>query len=204
MLRAPLRRNWGLSVPELLVAAAVFGLLTMIVFALFRLALAAWTKTDGENTVLSTARMIGQRIIAQAQESSAGGLTVEPSGHALSLLTARDSLGQVQRDSDLALLWQEYRIYWWDNTTARIMTRQVTTVPGSEPHPLPDVDFGSGARPLSYYCTAGRVAARNIALANFEYGAQVLEVKLMTAVKKPGENQFETVELEFSARPRNS
>ncbi len=204
MLRAPLKRNRGLTVAELLISALVFGLLTMLIFAFFKMALAAWAKTDGENTVLSTARMVGQRIVAQVQESSVEGLTVDASGIALGLLSARDEGGQVQRDADLALLWQEYRVYWWDRTTARMMVRELAQSPSPEPLPMTAADLGSGPQPLAFYCSGGRIVARNIALTQFELGGQVLKVKLMTAVKKPGENQFETVELEFSARPRNN
>lgn len=167
-------RQKGLSVPELLLACFFVGLLTAFVFSSYHMGLRAVFKSQAHNELLTQIQIAARKIGEPMEQSSGLSVSIDqtPNAEAISYLTNVNEDGRSVFFPELSAFptgnpdWQAYMIFYFDQPRQVLRYRRVNLVPSAVQHhsptPIELYDPGSGAQPLSYYCTGGQQIARMI------------------------------------------
>lgn len=191
------------SLLEVMVAAGVMGLLVTAVFAIFRMGIAAWFKTDGLAELTQQGQLVGARWVRDAEVTCAAAVTVSPS--AICFPSALDDTGNYVLDNTTSeLIWQSYRIYYLDSPSGEVRWLEVPIDPPTRTVvPIEAYDPGGGARPLASYLTGGRVLARSVTVFQSSLNGRMSWLTMEARKRRPNSQQIEVQQNIFSAMMRN-
>ena len=201
-------RQSGSTMVEMLVAAAILGVLITTVFAVYLMGTRASAKGDTQSELLESLRMATLRIGRELEVSAKAGISVNPAQDAIALLSPEDPNGAyLVEPSTPEVHWQKYVIYYRDGSDNTLRRREVVVVVGapewSEAGIIDGYDSGSGAQPLDSYTSGGQVVARNISQARFEVNDGLVRTFLQAQKRRYGRTDPETLELTSATYPRN-
>lgn len=126
------RRTAGATLIDILVASFVLGLLTTMLFALFRTGIVGLKKVENQSELLRELQLLSLKISRELQESSFRSLSVSPDGHTVAFLSADDANDNFQMDEFGRPLWQKFILYHFDATESVVRR---TEVPYLSPEP---------------------------------------------------------------------
>lgn len=161
-----MKRKAGVTLIELSVASTILLILTGILFAAWSSGAQAWLTASQKGDLLVKAQLAFRKIERSLQASSGQSRAYEntPSG-CLSFASSfglNDTPGSTQFVSlnSGEVQWQKYVVVYHVLTNHQLMWHELSIPTGNPaytvPTPLPNVDFGSGAQPLSSYRISGK------------------------------------------------
>lgn len=184
----PVRRPWGMTLIDLMVAMGLVMLLMSAMFAIFFLGGKAWRKTDDRYELLRNTQAVVTRIAREAERSSAFSVSILP-GRAVSFLSPIDAAGNFATDSLGDVRWERYLIFYHDAAAQEVRMVDLPLLPTSFEHgtPQPIERFVSltGAQPLANYLVGGRVLGRRITLFEPEMPPASKRLKLQVRTVQP-------------------
>lgn len=194
-------RRRGSTLLEVMVAAAIMGLLITTVFALFKMGISAWFKADGLTDLVQQGQAVGARWVRDVEVTANQAVSVSPGGDAISLPSARDATGNFVLDpSTSELVWQKYILYYFDPVAGEVRRAEVPiAAPTRSVVPL---ETYSG-QPLSNFMTGGTVLARQVSTFTAAAGGRMAYLTVVAQKPRPQTTQLEVQSSSFSALMRN-
>ena len=149
----------GFTIPEVLVAAGLMGLLSAVCFAIYAMGLRSWTKIDAKTEVMSTLQLVQGKIAREVRSSQLPSVSVPVDNSGVAFLSAGpESTRQV--DGGGRLQWQNFVLYYHDSTAQSIHRTEEIYTP-ADPTLLNTLDGFSG-QPLSSFKAGGQVVGRDV------------------------------------------
>jgi Tfp pilus assembly protein PilE len=157
----------GFSVTELILAAAVVGILTTLVFAAYAAGLKSLFKSQAQNQLLSEMQILARRMGTALQQSTLPSVSISADQQAIAFLTSYDEDGQPQFGAFAEPDWDGYLIFYLDNTDQMVKMNRVnlraTSSQKTRPTPIAQFNPGRGGpKPIDQYRKDGKVTARFI------------------------------------------
>lgn len=163
-----LSRRRAVVLVEMMIAGAVFLLLTAALFMIFFMGAKAWRKSDQRADVTREAQLATARLMREATRSSILSLSLTPDGRGVSFLSPMDDQGQFVFDAAGNTRWQRFVIYYYDAASAELRRREVPLPVGSTLSQFPEpIEHLNPPQTLASYLVGGRVMARDLT----EFGA---------------------------------
>lgn len=199
------RAHRGATLVEALVAAFILGLLTTAVFALYQMGLNAFFKTNTQSDILQTVQVLGGKWMRDAELTTPEAVSLDLGSTAIALPSARDAAGNLVLDTvNSELIWQRYRLYWHDAPSQTVRFKEIVlATPTSAIGPIETYDDGSGTHPLSWYCTGGRVIARQVSLLQLTRNGASLSLEVQARQDRYGSPEPEQLQHRFVVVARN-
>ncbi len=198
-----MRFERGVTLVEISLATAIFGLLLAATFYIFRCGSLAWSRSDVSLDLLQEQRAVSVRWNNEFAKTSPD--TVLVSGDSVSFASARDQQAKFTSSAPmLKPLWQKFVLYYWDNPGQALRRRELLlTSPNSTLKTLVDYDFGSGPKPLATYTTGGETLLKDVTNASFVLSGRVCSINISTRRSTHGSPQGQTISLQASSRCGN-
>lgn len=167
-------KNKGVSVIELLLASALVGLVTTMVFAAYWQGLRALFKGRDQSELLTQLQLSSKRIATAMSQGSFVSVSMDnvnlpgPArrSDAVSFLTAYDINGTPRLNGTTAPDWTAYLVFYHNDTEKRIMKNRIDLRAGSPqnrfPSPIDRYFNGTARQPITAYRRDGTIVARNI------------------------------------------
>ncbi len=208
----------GFSVIEIIMAAALVGLLTTLVFAAFSQGLRGLFKSREQSELLSQLQLSSRRIADTMDQGSFASVTLQslnlsPQRHsdAVSFLTSYDDNGDPQLNGSTAPLWTAYLVYYHDAPEDRVRVNRVDLRTGASqitfPTPIEKYSTSTGTHPISFYRKDGDIVARYIHSFQVETVPSLpngYEITLNALLPAQGDNKADsTSNLKFTVVMRN-
>lgn len=200
----PSRPKRGLSLVELTLSMAIFGLLLGSLFLIFRAGSLAWSRQDTNLDLFQASRAVMVRWSNEFLESNAE--TVLATGASLSFASARQLSGGGFAATSPAMhpLWQKYLLYYRDPASREMRRRELSlSSPTQTIKTLVDYDFGSGPQALATYTSGGEVLLKDVEAVDFAMSGGTCTLILTTHQSTYGSAQGQLVRLQCSARCNN-
>lgn len=137
----------------------MFGALTVSIFKIFDMGIAAFRKTSIKNELLQQSQITNYRLTLDLERSAITSVSVAP--NMLSFLSPLDDNDEFQMDAGTGRPeWQKYIIYYRSSSEEVTYRTEFPIHPSSSqrevPTPIEDYDDPvTGRRPLSFYATGG-------------------------------------------------
>lgn len=160
-----------MTVPEMLVAAGLFLVITTALLSSFFRGIEAWKQVEQRSVLMNEAQKVFRDVSWELESSSLQ--TVEWSNSPGILTFAspfgpRDTASRDQFQVDNAsgdLRWDKYVVLYRDALDNTVKKREIPIPGGSAarltPQVISTVDLGSGTNPPSYYANSGLVVSRD-------------------------------------------
>lgn len=182
-------KNQAIGLADLIVALALFMLLTAALFVIFFLGGKAWRKSDDRYELLRNTQVVQSQFAREAERSSVFSVTVLP-GRAVCFLSPINDAGNPSSDAYGDVRWERYIIFYHDPATQEVRELEVPLLPSSfehsTPQPIERFLSATGVHPLADYLSGGRVVGRGIQRfqPDLPAGGQRLNLRLYTV--QPG------------------
>ncbi len=154
----------GTSILEMVFVCAMIGILTLLIFATYRMGLSATNKSLSQNELLSELQVGLRTLGSNLRQGSADSVSLAPGGSAIAFLSSSDLAGNPQIGPEGQPLWQAYIIFYHDAAEQTLKKRRIELPPASPfrtyPGPIENVDFGSGVEPIAFYLNSGAPVSR--------------------------------------------
>lgn len=197
-------RSRGITLPEVLVASFLLGIMLLAVGAIYKIGAAGMSKTTAHSDMLAQAQVTAAKLSREVATSSFDSLTISPDHTAASFLLRIDEKGHFAFDAlDGRPLWKSYVVYFQENDELK---RRVLPLPEGAVllNAAPIEEFAPwGKKPLSEYCTDGATIARSLKTCNFQNFSGRLRLTLVAEKQRLGKKDPETMELTFITMFRN-
>lgn len=194
----------GATLVEVLVAAALFLVLSLILLTGWSQGTRAWRTVSERNEVLGQAQRFLRLAERELEASSSQGLELT-GGAPSSGLAYPCTFGITDPDEFAvdtisgALRWQKQVVLYHDAGTATLLRRQLA-IPVTEPaylvpSPISETDLGFGHRPAAYYQNRGEVVARQVTGVTFALESRQVRIGLDLQTDQERTAHFESVTL---------
>ena len=154
----------GFTIPEMFVASAIVGILTVMVFAAYLAGLKAFFKSQAQNEMLAQLQLAARRISLPMEQTAAASITLAGNGKALSFLTSYDEDGVPQFIGPAAPRWEAYLVFYYDAPNKQLLKSRYN-LPATAPQvwtptPIERYNPGTGPKNLNWYLRDGERQAR--------------------------------------------
>lgn len=205
-----LKGSRGTTVVELLVAATVLSLLSLLTLALFKTGASGWRKLEAQSGLLADYEVLAGKLTKEIQRSvgvsaSTGSF---PDGDTVAFLSAVDDTGTFTLDTSGSYepVWQKYLIFNYDKTKRQVTLAEVKLLPGSPealaPEPIETYDAGLLSL-AAYRATEGRLLMKDVDSCTFSLANSILTMEITGSRKRYGREDPETLHMKASAAFRN-
>lgn len=199
-----MRTRRGTTLLEVLVAAAMFMLLSLILVAGWSQGARAWRTVSERNEVLGQAQRFLRHTERELESTSSQGVELD-GGTPSEVLAYASTFGMTQA-SELAvdtvsgaLRWQKQVVISRDASASTLLRRQLAISPTERgylvPLPISEIDLGFGRRPASYYQSRGEVVARQVLEVTFRLESRQVTIGLHLQTDQGRSARFESTSL---------
>lgn len=198
-------RRRAFSLLEVMLAAAILAVLSVVTFELFRSGLWSWKRASGVSVLLQDLNTATAQLTAWLQRSSADSLLVATDHKAISGLDCKQGDQPVQLGATGAPIWQKYRVAYLDGTTLRL--RDVELLASAPQRGTPTTilayDGGAGVQPFSSYLAGGRVLCENLQTCRFTLEGDRILIEYRLEHHKFRSSRPELLSVQTSVLARN-
>ena len=196
-------RRRAFTLIEVLLAGALLSLLMLMHLNIFQSGMSSWLKVEAQGSMLQQIQVAGARWSRECLQSSGTSLEVGPESMAL-LSPVGKTMPAGSDPLSGMVIWRRSEVFYRDAASREFRLRNLEWPTASSTGQFIDkIDFGSGLKPLSFYCNGGSVLARDIDAAEYSRQANCWQLLLRASQKRYGREDREQVELRFLAIPRN-
>jgi competence protein ComGC len=154
----------GLTIAEVLVVVAIFGILFTAIFAIFQVGLSAFHKTTTKNELLQELQVTNFRLASELERSTLASLAADDLLEVSAFLSAFGNDGDFVTDTRGRPEWQRYVVYYRNTTQNAIYRAEVPLVIGASQRrvatPIEFYNSGGGPSPLASYANGGQPLSR--------------------------------------------
>jgi prepilin-type N-terminal cleavage/methylation domain-containing protein len=181
-----LNRHRGFSIPEVLIASGLLGLLSAICFGIYALGLRSWTQMDAKTTVMSNLQLVQAKLSRELRASQLPSVTTAPDLSGVAFLSAGPEATR-QTDTAGRLVWQDFVFFYHVPADERLY-RKVVPYATADNTLLSTLEAYSGD-PLAVHKIGGQVVAHD--LPKFEATLELPDVLHVVIRAKSGKEEFE-------------
>lgn len=135
----------AITLPEVVIAALILGILTGILFFLFRSGIVSLKKVENQSSLIRELQLISLKISEEVRQSTASSMSTSADGRVLAFLSAVDeSSGEFQVDEFGRPEWQEYVVFYHEPSDLTIRRLKVDYSPVLRTDAIPLEEYSGG------------------------------------------------------------
>lgn len=199
----------GLSLLETMISAVLLGILTSLLFFVYRMGASSLMKGQAQTELLQDVQASSSRLLREIERSTYASLSLDPPppggpATAISLLSAIDPAGQFAYDPAVGEpTWQKYVVLYYDAPSEELRWREVVLAAGSPEARTPGPIEQYQGSALATYRNGGRTIARHVTRCELSFADGTVTLLLETQRKRYGSEQKEQITLRSSGAFRN-
>ena len=146
MSRPKVQNRAGITLPEVVIAALILGILTGVLFYLFRSGIVSLKKVENQSSLIRELQLISLKISEEVRQSTASSMSTSVDGRVLAFLSAvEETSGEFQVDEFGRPEWQKYVVFYHDTSDLTIRRLIVDYTPVLRTDAITLEEYGGSA-----------------------------------------------------------